>query len=436
MNLALLRKEARATAERMRGRLEAAIGEDRDLTADEQSAQDDDKAKLARQQARIAELEALETASAGLADTGDTGATAGSVGTVRASVPATARPALDNGGFRHLADFAHAVRLANPAAGSSFRMDDRLANVAAPTNVHGESGDTPGAYLVPAEYRQEIADLVYAGDDPILTLIDPSPTSSNRVVGLGDESTPWGSSGVQAYWRVESEQMTATKAALTPRETKVNELYAFVLATEELLEDAPRVANLLTRKASAAIRWKLAEGYVAGDGVEKPLGFLASDALISVAKEAAQAADTIVRQNVAKMFARMINPTQASWIANPDTMPQLMELKTEAGVPVWFPNYEVAPGGILLGRPVLFTEHNPTVGDVGDLTFVNPNGYEAFRKQNGVQFADSIHLYFDYNVRAFRWIFRAGGQPVLSAPITPPKSSATKSHFVAIAARA
>lgn len=427
MNLALLKKEARGTADRMRTRLQAAIDGDRELTAEEQAEQDADKATLARQTAKIADLEAIEASIATI------GADPVAPATPGATVPATVKPALDNGGFRHLAEFAQAVRFANPAAGSAFRVDDRLS---APTNVHLEQGDVPGAYLVPPEYRMQIADLVYAGDDPILTLIDPSPTASNRVVGLGDESTPWGSSGVQAYWRVEAEQMTATKAALTPRETKINEVYAFVLATEELLEDAPRIANLLTNKASAAIRWKLAEAYVAGDGVEKPLGFLNSAACIAVAKETGQAADSIVRQNVAKMFARMLNPTQASWIANPDTMPQLMELKTDAGVPIWFPNYEAAPGGILLGRPVLFTEHNPTIGDAGDLTFINPNGYEAFRKQNGVQFADSIHLYFDYNVRAFRWIFRAGGQPVLSAPITPPKSSATKSHFVTIADRA
>jgi HK97 family phage major capsid protein len=429
MNLALLKKEARETSERMQARLAAAIDDNRDLTADEETAQAADQAALDRQLANITRVEALLAASAAIgAD--PVAAPAASPGTV----PAQARAPLDNGGFAHLAEFAQAVRLANPAAGSSFRVDDRLA---APSNVHQESGDTPGAYLVPAEYRQTIADLVYAdGEDVILDLIDPSPTNSNRVVGLGDESTPWGSSGVQAYWRVEAEQMTPSKAALTPRETKVNELYAFVLATEELLEDAPRVADLLTKKASAAIRWKLGEGYTYGDGVEKPLGFFTSGAMVTVAKETGQAADSVVRQNVAKMFARCINPGKASWLANQDTLPALMDLKSDLGQPVWFPNFQAAPGGTLLGRPVYFTEHSKTVGDKGDLILINPMGYEAFRKQNGVQFADSIHLYFDYNIRAFRWIFRAGGQPVLSAPVSPANGSNTKSHFVALADRA
>jgi HK97 family phage major capsid protein len=312
-------------------------------------------------------------------------------------------------------------------------MDERLA---APTNVHQESGDTPGAYLVPPEYRQQITDLVYGeGEDIVIDLIDPSPTSSNRVVGLGDETTPWGTSGVQAAWRVEAEQMTPSKAALTPRETKVNELYAFVLATEELLEDAPRTADLLTNKAAAAIRWKLGEGYINGDGIEKPLGYMKAACLVTVAAEGGQAADSIVRQNVAKMFARVINPSKAAWLANQDTLPALMDLKSDLGQPVWFPNFQAAPGGTLLGRPVYFHEHAETLGDKGDIVLINPMGYEAFRKQNGVQFADSIHLYFDYNIRAFRWIFRAGGQPVLSAPVQPAKGTNTKSHFVALAAR-
>jgi hypothetical protein len=36
---------------------------------------------------------------------------------------------------------------------------------------------------------------------------------------------------------------------------------------------------------------------------------------------------------------------------------------------------------------------------------------------------------------AFRLIVRADGQPALAAPVTPPNSSVTRSHFVTLAAR-
>jgi HK97 family phage major capsid protein len=164
---------------------------------------------------------------------------------------------------------------------------------------------------------------------------------------------------------------------------------------------------------------------------------MASGALITVAKEAGQAADTLVPNNIAKMYSRVINPARAVWLANSEIVPQAMTLQAGASGPLlWQPNFVDAPGGVLLGRPVRFTEHAKPLGDKGDLMFVNPDGYEAFRKQNGITFADSIHLYFDYNIRAFRWIFRIGGQPVLSEPVSPANGTTTKSHFVALAERA
>lgn len=430
MNLALLKKEARETGARMEARLNTAIEEDRDLTEEEQAAQDADQALLDRQLANIKKLENLANATAGIgADPAPAATPAANPGTVPAQ-PKNANPS--NDGFSSLGDFAMAVRCANPQAGSSFKIDDRLS---APTNVHTEQGDEAGSYLVPAEYREEIKNLVFGDTDPIMAMLDPEPTSKNRAVGLGDETTPWGTNGIQAYWRSEAEQMTASKLDLTPRETPLNECYAFVNASEELLEDAPRLTAHLRKKAPAAIRWKAVDSFVRGNGVGKPQGWLTSDALVTVAKESSQAADTIVTKNVGKMWARMINPQQGVWLANSDTLPELMALESTAGQPLWQPNFAVAPGGTLLGRPIQWTEHANTVGDEGDLQFINPMGYEAFKKVNGVSFAESIHLFFDYNVRSFRWIFRIGGQPVLSEPVAMPNSSATKSHFVAIAAR-
>lgn len=427
MNLALLKKEARETGARMEARLNTAIEENRDLTEEEQSAQDEDQKTLDRQLANIKRVEDLAAQTSGIgADPTPTPAPAG-------TAPAQPRnPAPSNDGFSSLGDFASAVRRANPQAGSQHSIDERLS---APTNVHTEQGDSAGSYLVPAEFRQEIVDLVFGDTDEIMSMLDVEPTNSNRVQGLGDETTPWGTNGVQAYWRAEAEKMKASTLDLTPRETKLEECYAFVNASEELLEDTARLTTYLQRKAPAAIRWTAVEGFVNGDGVGKPLGWMKSKALVTVGKENGQAADTIVRQNVAKMYSRAIMPTMCSWLANSDCMPQIMELKNEQGQSLWQPNYQVAPAGTILGRPLVLTEHAETIGDNGDLQFINPMGYEAFRKANGINFAESIHLFFDFNVRAFRWTFRIGGQPVLSEPVAPAKGSASKSHFVSLAAR-
>ena len=436
VNIAVLRTEAQRISTGIQARLATAEGENRDLTADEQTAHDAEMGQLAGLTRRIERAQTAITAASAIGGvaTGGTGATGGGGQQEQRQSRITFAATPENAGFANLAEFAHAVRCANPAAGQSFRMDDRLA---APGNVHMEQGDAAGSYLVPAEFRQQIVNLVFdTGNDPIMDLIDPDPTASNRVVGLGDETTPWGNSGIVAAWRSEGEQMQPSRMSLTPRETKLNELYAFVLATEELLEDAPRVATLLTNHAAAAIRWKAADAFMYGDGIEKPLGWMNSPATIAVAKDAGQTAATITASNVARMWARMIMPSQASWLVNSDVMPTMMAMNDAGGRPLWFGNYQESPGGVLLGRPVVFNEHSRSVGQNGDIQFVNPNGYEAFRKQNGVSFADSIHLYFDYNIRAFRWVFRIGGQPVLSKPVAPANGGNTKSHFVTLAERA
>lgn len=434
INLAVLRTEARATAKRQQERLNAAITENRDLTAEEEAADKADAEKLARLTAQIQRAEAAMTAASAIG--ADPASPPPSTGPPAAggTVPAEPRAALDTGGFRDMAEFAQAVRHANPQAGQGFRMDDRLA---APTNVHMEGGDEMGSYLVPPEFRQQITNLVFGeGNDPIMDLISPEATGSNRVVGLGDETTPWGSTGVKAFWRAEAEQMRPTRSQLTPRETKLNEVYAFILATEELLQDAPRVAGLLTNHASAAIRWTVAEAFMFGDGIEKPLGWMASPATITVPKEAGQEAASFTRRNFFQLYSRMIMPSQATWLMNSEAVEALADLNDEAKRPVWLENFHDSPGGAILGRPVIFNEHSPSLGQRGDVQFVNPNGYEAFRRQNAATFAESIHLYFDYALTAYRWMFRIGGQPVLSKPVQMPKSNRTKSHFVTLAERA
>ena len=341
-------------------------------------------------------------------------------------------------GFANLAEFARTVVAASrPGGQADARLFGPPMPGAAPTNYHQESGTAEG-YMVPAQFREEIWSLVFNGQD-VLNMVSPEPTESNAVELLADESTPWGSTGVQANWRSEAGQMTASKLTTERRLVRLHELYAFVLATDELLQDAPRLNARLTVKAADAIRWKASDAIVNGTGAGQPLGWFTSAAKVSVAKESGQAAATIVAANIAKMYSRLLpmNVGRAFWLANSDTIPQLMTM-TIGDQPIWTPpnNFVNAPGGILLGRPVMLSEHAQTLGTQGDIHLVDPGGYYATNKGGGIDFASSIHLYFDYGVQAFRWTFRFGGQPFLEAAVSPANGSNTKSHFVVLATRA
>jgi HK97 family phage major capsid protein len=337
-------------------------------------------------------------------------------------------------GFADVADFALAVKGLYTPGG---QRDERLVIGAAPTDFHQETGSAEGR-MVPPAFREAIFE-VATEEDALIAETDNEPTSGNAVEFLKDETTPWGATGVQAKWRSEAGQMTPSKLSTEGEMMRLHDLYAFVTATDNLLSDAPRLATRLTRKAGLAIRWKTNLAIVEGTGAGQPLGYMKSAALVSVAKKAAQVADTIVAENIGGMYSRIIGASQAAWYINQDALPQLMVL-TIGDQPVWTPPQTGllnAPGGLLLGRPVRFSEHCETLGDKGDIQLVNlRQGYYTITSEGGVLFASSMHLYFDYGLQAFRWTFRMNGQPFLSAPVSPAKGASTRSHFVTLDARA
>lgn len=422
--LAELRKRLADLKAKGTGVLDAAEKEGRDLTEQEAAEFAGLETEIEATKAEIQQVETM----AERRRTMDALSGSSALGTtVHDPNPAT------TGGFKGLAEFAGAVRMASRQGG---QVDPRL--MAAPTSVHQGGAASGEGFEVPAQFRTAIFEVV-AELDEFGPLVDEEPTDKRKVEGIADETTPWGAGGVTASWRSEGQKMEPSKLATDSRSIVLHELYAFVLATEELLEDAPRLESRVTRKAGQAIAWKKNAALVYGSGAGQPLGWMTSGALVTVAKEAAQAADTIVAENVMKMFSRLLRVPgdKPFWMANSDTLPQLMTMKI-GDTPIWMPPNGLvdAPGGMLMGLPIRLSEHAKSLGDKGDLQLISPKGYYALRREAGPKFAQSMHLYFDYAIEAFRWTFRFGGQPHLSKPVAPAHGAATKSHFVALADRA
>src|SRR5690349_4032985 len=126
MNLALLQNEAREITKRVSTAIQKAIDENRELTTEEEAAIAKDETRLAELKPQIERAQSLQNRLSALPQV------AAPAPSANPTAPAQARSEqLDNGGFRNLAEFALAVRLANPQAGVAHRVDDRLA---APTN--------------------------------------------------------------------------------------------------------------------------------------------------------------------------------------------------------------------------------------------------------------------------------------------------------------
>lgn len=337
-------------------------------------------------------------------------------------------------GFANVAEFGVVVRAASVPGESA--VDPRLKLLGAPTNFHRESGSAENeGFMVPPAFSQKVTEIAFSDDD-LLGQVDSEPTSGNAVQMDRDETTPWGATGVKAHWAAEGAQFQPSKIEAAQESLKLHKLYAFVLATDELLSDAPRLNARLTTKSGEAIRWAANVAIGDGNGVGKLLGYRKAASYIAVAKDSGQAAKTITLDNVTNMYIRNLNPGRAYWRANVDVLPQLMKLAVGSQPAFILPGgIKDAPGGMLLGRPIRWTEHCETLGTLNDIEFIDPLGY-YMALRGGVEFAASMHLYFDYGLQAFRWTFRLGGQPFLKNAVSPNKGTATKSHFVGLATRA
>ena len=350
-------------------------------------------------------------------------------------------------GFRDFGEFCNSVRR---AATNPSEPDARLVQNALTTyGSEGIGGD--GGFAVPPEWRSTITALV-TGEESLLARTDQQPVSGNSITFPIDETTAWQTTGgILAYWDSEAQAMTQSKPLLKDVTLKLHRLTALVPVTDELLEDTAAMGSYVAKKAGEKMSYKVTDAIINGSGVGQPLGILGAACTVSVAKETApaQTAATFHGRNAIKMMARMPASSfgRAVWLVNMDVIPFVMAMGIDvqradsslAGAGALY----LAPTGLaggsaygtLLGRPIIVTEACKTVGTVGDVILADLSQYLTVVKSGGVRSDTSIHLFFDQNVTAFRFVMRMSGQPWLSAAITRASGSNTLSHFVTCAVR-
>ncbi len=346
---------------------------------------------------------------------------------------------LDRGrcGWRHMGDFAAAVKRASLKGAQPADFDPRLAATTFSTEGVGEDG----GFAVPPEFRTAIMQMVL-GEDTLIGRTDQLTSSSNTLTIPVDETTPWQSTGGDlAFWDSEGGTLTQSKVALKDKSVRLNKLTALVPVTSELLDDAPALDSYLRRKTPEKMDYKVTDAIINGTGSGQPLGILNGAGLVTVSKESGQAADTVVFDNINKMYSRMYSRWRsgAIWLINQDIEPQLGSLNHPGdSSPVFMPpgGLSQAPFGTIFGKPIVPTEACQTLGDVGDIIFVNLKQYMSVRKTSGIRAETSIHLWFDQDITAFRFILRVAGEPWWNSVIVRANGTNTLSAYVTLAARA
>ncbi len=309
----------------------------------------------------------------------------------------------------------------------------------------GESIPSTGGFLVGSDMAAEIFMKVHQ-TSKVWDRVRKIPISSNangiKIPTLDETSRANGSraGGILGYWIDEAATKTKTKPKFGALELSLEKLVVLAYTTDELLQDAAALGEFMVRAASEEIGFKLDDGVLNGTGSGQLLGLNNANALVTVSKESGQVADTIVYENILQMVAQFwaAGFDNAVWLANQNCIPQLYAMNLAVGtaaVPVFSPaNGSSGSKSSLFGRPIIFIEQAPTLGDKGDLILVDLTQYVGITK-GGIQSAQSIHLEFLTDQTIFRFIFRCDGQPMWSDSLTPFKGSDSISPYVVIESR-
>ena len=413
-----------------------AAGESRDLTTEETASFDKHAADIKAIRASIEREDILAEAAAAVG--------AMPVDDERSIRVAAPRVLEDpKRGFASLGEYLQTVK----REGKNFTNagDERLRMVAAaPTTFGSEISGADGGFAVPPQFAKEIWTLGLT-EDALLPFTDSYPVDGNSMVFPKDETTPWGTDGIRAYWQAEAAAATQTKPKLGTATLRLAKLMALVPLTDELLADTNALGAYLPAKVGASIRWKTNDAILNGLGNGTPLGALQGAAALTVSKDSGQSTATISTTNLTNMLARLPpgSYSRAVWLVNNDVLGALFGL-TLNNYPVFLPIGAGVGGviqnpyaaGMLLGRPLFVSQHANTFSSVGDVMLLDLSYYWSITKAGaGVESATSMHLYFDADATAFRTIFRVDGQPKIVAQISPFKGSNKMSPFLQLQAR-
>lgn len=368
--------------------------------------------------------------------------------------------------FKSLAEQCFAVRDFTEGKATEIQVNKLVAVKSLATGIKATGANelvsSEGGAIVQTDFAADIFQRTYeTGAITSRTFKQTISNASNgiRIPAVDEQSRADGSrwGGIQAYWGAEAGTITKSKPAWRTIDLELKKLFALVYGTNELLADAPAFDSYLGRVLPLEIMFKLEDAILNGLGGGTPQGIVGAPCTYSVPKETGQGAQTVLFQNIIKMWSHMWAGGQgvsiaegnggsmksAVWLINQNVLPQLYQMSMAVGtggVPVFMPanGLSGSPYASLLNRPIIPVEQAQTLGTVGDIILADLSQY-ALAEKGGIQAAQSIHVQFLTDETAFRWTFRTDGKPLWNTGLIPFKGSATtdlQTPFVTLATRA
>lgn len=413
-----LREQRAALVTKLRGLLDKAGTESRDLSEAEEADYSAGEANIDQLTARIERAEKLEAMEAGLDE---------SLGSLAARHPGANAPGAKRE-FESLGEFMHAVRFApndarlsygeNPAMRSEHRMDD------------GASG----GFAVPTQFRSEILQV-----DALSAVVRPrarvmpagSPPDAELTMPALDQSPSQNiHGGVAVSWIGEGGAKPETNAKLREIKLKPYEVAGHIVVTDKLLRNWAASSAFLSGLLRGAITSSEDTAFLQGNGVAKPLGVINAAGTVAVTR--AGAGDIAYEDVLAMDESLLAGAIGAVWLVTKRAKTKLRQMEDTEGHLIWQESARSGEPASLLGYPVVVSDRIPTLGSRGDIGLYDFSNY-LIKDGSGPFVSSSEHVHFTDNKTVIKVFWNVDGQPWLNGPITR-ENGDEQSPFVVLAA--
>ena len=344
-------------------------------------------------------------------------------------------------GFKSSSEFYRCVMSAGPTGN---RADARLRPLqigAAPGSDEQQGADNDyGGYWVPRLMASQLLAVTPEMDPTVGRTMD-IPMAGARVdlpARVDKDHSASVTGGFTVARRAEAAIIASSRIATEVIALDAKSLAGLAYVTEEILADSViSFAAVINQAAAQAFASKELSEKLNGNGTTQMAGVIGHAATITTTRAAAAA---ITGAEVLAMRARCWGYGSAIWIANHELLPILAGASltgsgTNTDFPMFVPGNGTDVPDTLLGRPIFFSEYAEATNTPGDLVLGNWGEY-LFGQFEGVTAAESMHIRFDYNERAYRFVKRNDGKPWWTTALTPVKGTATLSPFVILGAGA
>lgn len=334
---------------------------------------------------------------------------------------------LDTGDFKDAGEFLRVME--------SGRYDPRLQIRAS----MGEGIPSSGGFSVPPQFASEWLDASLPTEIVRnLCRLYPMTSETLDVPGWDGADMSAGATHGGLTMVFMAEGATENPQTAKMRKIQLNAKMAgiYVDASIELIQDGKDFATNLQTALRQSLGYGIDRFCLTGTGAGCPQGVINAPCKIQIEKESGQSSNSLVYENLKKMYSRQLNPGDAVWLFNNTAIPELLEQSIAIGTGgSHVPLLNESNGEFtIFGRPVYFHPAMPTLGDNDDCAFVDFNFYAmGLRSEVWIDQTDAVR--WTQRERSFRILMRFDAMCTLDTAITP-ENGDTLSPIVTLEERA